>query len=114
MSVAIPIILSPTSEPSFSTNLEMLTLAGTYDIGVTSVLVNGSSGNVSLSGGISGGTWSFTTQLSVIGENTFNVQATDGVTLSGADSIDVIYTPSIDPTLLSPIPSGISIVQGLN
>lgn len=125
MSVPIPVILYPTSEPAFSTNLELLTLAGTYDVGVTSILVNGSSGGVVLSGGFisggveitgsasGGGTWSFTTQLAV-GTNTFNVSATNGVIYSAPDTIEVIYQPALDSTLLADIPSGIVLVQGLN
>ena len=110
MPIPYPIITIPTSEPFFSTNMNEVTVGGTYNIhsGITSILVNGSSGGVS----ISGGEWDYQAHL-LTGDNVFTILATDGVNYSTSDVITIIYNSSLDATIAS-TPTGISLVQGRN
>lgn len=113
--IPVPIITQPTSEPYFSTNMDMVQLGGTYaaNAGITSILINGTSGGVSLSGSpVSGGFWSFEAQL-VDGDNVYNIIATDGTFYSSADTVTVIYNSAL-PTGIAVVPSGITLVQGRN
>lgn len=110
MAVNIPTITIPTSEPAFSTNIQFITIGGTYDASATSILVNGSSGGVVLDA--SGG-WTYSTSLNP-GENDFLVQGVNGSQFSGVNRIEVIYDPNIDPSLVAELPSGFTLRQGRN
>lgn len=110
MAVSIPTITIPTPEPAFSTNIQFVTIGGTYDSSATSILVNGSSGGVTLD---SSGGWSYSTSL-VSGENDFLVQGVNGAQFSGVNRIEIIYDPNIDPSLIAELPSGFQIRQGRN
>ena len=110
MSVQAPQILFPTSEPSFSTNLPYLTLSGTSDIGVSSILVNGVTAGTTVD---VSGNWSWSGNLRA-GQNSFIVQATKNGSFSTTDSVNVIYDVGLDTTQLVDLPTGIRLRQGRN
>lgn len=115
MAIPAPIITQPTSEPFFSTNLSIVALGGTFaaSVGITSILVNGSSGGVVLSGSISGDFWSFDTPPLQNGDNIFSVVATDGTNFSQPDTVTIIFNSGLN-TAIAVTPSGISLIQGRN
>lgn len=105
-----PVILFPTSDPSFGTNIQLLTIGGTFDPSSDSLIVNGSSGGVTTD--ISGH-WSYTATL-LVGSNQFAVQTVKNNVPSGADILTVVYDPTIDPSLIAPVPSGIQLRRDFN
>jgi hypothetical protein len=102
-----PNITFPTSEPSFSTNIQNITISGTYDIGIDSIIVNQSSGGVTLNGF---GGWSYSANL-LEGENKFVVQSVKGSAFSGADFLAVIYDSNLITDFEDIVPNGIKIRQ---
>lgn len=107
-----PVITFPTPAPGFSTNLLYQTLAGTADPSTASILVNGSSQNVSYASGSTG--WSYTTTLNP-GENTFQVMAVDSShNLSAAATISITYTSAENLNLIVTAPTGITLERGKN
>src|SRR5271166_1805491 len=115
MALPTPLITIPTSQPYFSTNMALVFIGGTYQggVGITSILVNGTSADVFITGAISGNaSWGYQASLQN-GDNLFTVIATDGVIFSSADSVTIIYNSGLS-TAIAPVPTGISIVQGRN
>jgi len=110
MTVQAPQITFPTSEPTFSTNLSYLTLSGTSDIGVTSILINGVTAGTTFD---VSGNWSWSGSLRA-GENAFVVQAIRDSEFSTSDSVSVIYDAGLDTTQLVELPTGVRLRQGRN
>jgi hypothetical protein len=110
MSVQAPQILFPTTEPTFSTNLSYLTLRGTSEIGVSSILVNGVTAGTTVD---VSGNWSWSGNLRA-GQNTFVVQALKNGSFSTTDTVSVIYNDRLDTSQLVDLPTGIRLRQGRN
>jgi hypothetical protein len=105
-----PQITFPTSEPAFSTNLSHITLSGTSEIGVSSILVNGITAGTTVD---ASGNWTWSGSLRS-GENLFVVQSVLDENISTSDSVKVIYDPGLDAAQLTEIPTGIRLRQGRN
>ena len=105
-----PKILFPTEEPGYSTNLVNQTISGIADETTTSLLVNGSSGNVTFTPGGSGDLpWTFTTMLSE-GDNVFNVTTRDSSgNTSAAATINIVLTTEDNLNVVVSPPTGITL-----